>query len=223
MKKRPFRQVAEAFTLVELLVVAAILAILAALLTPALDNKPTRATTNHCINNLREVGLALQMFAEDSNGHMPPQISITNGGSLELISSNSPALHFQTLSNYSVHNYWRAFHCPADETKQPLTNNGALSDRNVSYFVSVDATWMTTNAIHAGDRNLEPAGQPVKPGLFTLTTNATVGWTREMHTKRAGTPCGNVLFIDAHVENLRPDLAAAVRRQGLATNHLAVP
>jgi len=222
MKKPSFKGVAEAFTLVELLVVAAILAILAALFVPALDNKPGRATIPHCMSNLKQIGYAIRMFSWDNNGQFPLQVSITNGGSLELMGSNSPALHFQSLSNYLARN-WRVFWCPADESKQPLTNNSVLSDCDVRYFLSVDATRKITDAFHAGDRNLEVAGQPVKPGLFALTTNAAVRWAREMHSKRVGTRCGNILFTDNHVEYLRASLSAAVQRQGLATNRLAFP
>jgi prepilin-type processing-associated H-X9-DG protein len=222
MKKPTFRLVAEAFTLVELLVAGAIVAIVVALLTPAMDNRPTKAPIAECIGHLRQVGVALQEFSGDKNNQFPPQVSITNGGSLELIVSNSPALHFRSLSPYLSPNR-RVFWCPADESKQPLTTNGALTDLNVSYFFSVDATPTMMDVIHGGDRNLEVAGQAARRGLFTLTTNAAVRWTREMHTKQVGRQCGNMLFTDGHVENLQSNLVAAVRRQGLATNHLVVP
>jgi prepilin-type N-terminal cleavage/methylation domain-containing protein/prepilin-type processing-associated H-X9-DG protein len=222
MKKPTFRLVAEAFTLVEVLVVAALVAILAALFLPVRHDIPTRAPIHECMNNLKQVGLALQMFADDNTNQFPPQVSVTNGGSLELILSNSPALHFQTLSNYLGRN-WRAVHCPADESRQPLTTNGVLADLNVSYSLNVDATPRMMNIIHAGDRNLEVAGQAIRPGLFTLTTNVAVRWTRELHTKQEGKQCGNVLFTDGHVETLRENLSAAVQHQGLATNRLVFP
>ena len=222
MKQPTFRQVAEAFTLVEVLVVAAVVAILVALLTPALTDRPRKSPLLYCMNNLKQVGLALQMFADDNTNQFPPQVSVTNGGSLELILSNSPALHFQSLSNYLGRN-WRVFRCPADESKQPLTTNGILTDLNVSFFLSVDAIPKMMNIIHAGDRNLELAGQAVRPGLYTLTTNVAVRWTRELHTKQVGKQCGNVLFTDGHVETLRENLSAAVLRQGLATNRLVFP
>ena len=222
MKKPTFRRVAEAFTLVDLLVAAILVGILVALLLPAMVNKARPRRMGVCMFNLRQIGLALQMFADDNNNQFPPQVSITNGGSHEFVSSNSPALHFQSLSNYLSRN-WRIFCCPADESKQPLTTNGALTDLNVSYFFSVDATPTMMDVIHGGDRNLEVAGQAARRGLFTLTTNAAVRWTREMHTKQVGRQCGNMLFTDGHVENLQSNLVAAVRRQGLATNHLVVP
>ncbi|HTI99797.1 MAG TPA: prepilin-type N-terminal cleavage/methylation domain-containing protein [Dongiaceae bacterium] len=79
MKPRPSRpQSAPGFTLIELLVVIAIIAVLAALLLPALSRAKARGQQVVCANNLRQVGLALQIYTLDHNGLLPPRSTSTN-------------------------------------------------------------------------------------------------------------------------------------------------
>ena len=61
------------FTLVELLVVVGIIAILAALILPALSRARESARRATCVNNLRQLGLSFQMYAAESNGLLPPR------------------------------------------------------------------------------------------------------------------------------------------------------
>jgi prepilin-type N-terminal cleavage/methylation domain-containing protein/prepilin-type processing-associated H-X9-DG protein len=62
---------ARAFTLIELLVVIAIIAILAAILFPVFAQAREKARSAGCLNNLKQVGIALQMYVQDYDEHMP--------------------------------------------------------------------------------------------------------------------------------------------------------
>jgi prepilin-type N-terminal cleavage/methylation domain-containing protein len=72
-ERRRLASAETAFTLIELLVVIAIIAILAAMLMPVLARAKESGRRISCLNNLKELSLAAQMFVNDNQGNYPPR------------------------------------------------------------------------------------------------------------------------------------------------------
>jgi len=67
------------FTLIELLVVIAIIAILAAILFPVFARTQAKARQTECLSNLKQIGVAFQMYASDYDESLPNVVSGTYG------------------------------------------------------------------------------------------------------------------------------------------------
>ena len=73
------RRAAHGFTLIELLVVIAVIAILAAFLFPVFGKVRESARRTTCLSNLRQIGLALAQYTQDSDDTMPPIAYVSDG------------------------------------------------------------------------------------------------------------------------------------------------
>lgn len=220
--KAPFAPAkVRAFTIVELLVVIALIAILAALLLPVHTGSP-KAPRTVCMSNQKQIALGFILWQNDSENRLPWQVASTNGGSMEFSATGDVAAAFQTLSNYLKP--LSVFRCPTDKTRTVGLDMAHLSSTNISYFLAMDATTNLSLEVLTGDRHLKVDEKPVRSGLFIYSTNHTLGWTRELHDYGKSKAGGNLSFYDGHVQwvswtNLNPVFQSA----GLETNRLAIP
>lgn len=121
------------FTLVELLIVIAIIAILAAMLLPALRSALNKANKMSCGSNLKQIYLALNQYAGDNDDYLPVSINYTSlGGSLGMyqrwqdyllryVTSSPPLFKQQLYMQYPV------FRCPSKKNGS-LEQNYAMNE-----------------------------------------------------------------------------------------------
>src|ERR1700727_1541668 len=99
---------AQGFTLIELLVVIAIIAILAAILLPVLSQAKKRAWTIQCVSNLRQIGMAMKVFADENNGFYPESGADIHWGQIDL-TPQKPSWMEQIVTYVQNTN---AYNCP---------------------------------------------------------------------------------------------------------------
>jgi len=192
-----------AFTLIELLLVIAIIAILAAMLLPSLAAAKQKAQTTQCNSNLRQVGIGLTMYSNDSDGRYP-----ISGGAIpwnQIDATTRAASWMQQL--FAQMTTTNIYHCPSDRKWQFSYFNGAraayieanstasVNTRKIMYptalVVSGDTAWDQASTTLPDDADKDDYSQNCVGGFANGTTF--VEW--RVHNQGQ-----NLLFADGHTK-----------------------
>ena len=154
-----------------------------------------------CINNLKEIGISYKIWAEDNHDKYPFEVSVTNGGSLEL--AGQPWKTYPVMSN--ILSSPKVLTCPLDLARWPqATNFEADLKDHLSYFIGLDGHSGNPAAILSGDDNLALTGGRMRSGLVKLATNTPPQWFPGRHDQdsAAFTSVGNILLADGSVRQV---------------------
>ena len=205
------------FTLTELLVVICVIAVVAVLLLSGLAAAKRKGSKVGCVNNLKQVSLASRVWEGDNGDKFPMQFALTNDAVMKLVSSGNAYVLWQTMSNELATP--KILACPADEQRTAaLSFSKNFSDANISYFLNLDAADAYPQMILSGDDNLAVNGVRVRPGILNLSTNASIGWTKERHHG-----AGNLALSDGSVQSVTFAFQQRFHQIGFAANRLVIP
>jgi len=229
--KQPRNQ--NAFSWLDLLLIVAATAGIILVILPQIARNHRRSSRIGCVNNLKQTGLAFRIWSGDNNDQFPMQVSVTNGGAMELAQRGSAYAVFLVMSNEL--NTPKILMCPNETNPKrvaanvfgpnpsPGRPNGSIPfspTNNLSYFVGLNADSSKPDTIISGDDDFTVNNARQSPGLLLLSTNSPVAWV----TKARHDHGGNIGLADGSVQIFStPALRAALVKIGVATNRLAMP
>jgi hypothetical protein len=186
-------------------VVIAIIAILAGLLLPALSRAKSKARRIACVNNQKQIGLAMRLWAEDNDGRFPWKVDQSEGGGKPNGSGNARVTLQLSLASNELASTTIVL-CPADVRKVPAANFATIAAANISYALCNEADEKRPRVILVTDRSMWEFDFPKLPDgikCFILSSPATKAATAYWRKGIChGSNLGIVALSDGSVEQL---------------------
>lgn len=202
------------FSLFEAIIATLVLAVLIAV---ALMPARRRAKRLNCVNHLKQIGLSFREWELDHSDKYPDQVSVTNGGTMELVRTGIAYVNFLVMSNEL--STPRILVCPNDRNRIAATNWSSLRNGNISYFVGLDAAETYPQMLLSGDDNFTVNAVKPKRGVLELRTNNTIAWLPTRHSYG-----GNIGLADGSVQGFSSvNFQRALVDTGVVTNRLLMP
>jgi type II secretory pathway pseudopilin PulG len=195
-------------------VVIAIIAILASLLLPALGRAKNQAKDVDCINNLRQLGLGIRLWASDQGDHYPWNVTVANGGAQD---SPNWVDNIRCVSN-QVQNT-KIPVCPRDFNRTAAIDWSVMKgNSNVSYLFGKSFTQARTQDIILGDFNVigGGGGHDVTWNVF-LGTSIDAAWDTNLHVLQGNFAMGDGSVRLVHTPELR-EMISTLLTTGQMTN-----
>jgi prepilin-type processing-associated H-X9-DG protein len=185
---------AAAFTKLDMLIVVGTLVMLALWLVYLRPTARPRAARINCVSNLKQVGLAFRMWANDHGDRFPWQVPIAQGGTKELRQLPIAVWHYVAVSNEL--NDPKILKCPNDPLRRRTTAWDESLHLSLSYFAGLNADEPHPTMILSGDRNVSTNSSTLKGSLAVQDTSQ-LQWTKDLHQNN-----GNIGFADGSVAQM---------------------
>lgn len=193
------------FSLIELLVVTAIISVLAALLLPSLHRALTSSRAVVCQNNLKQIGTGLVSYASDSNNGVIIRCfyrswitwGIVTQSYLTDLPTNSSAGGMASGTSRDRFGIWN---CPENTAQNYLCNEAMVSEICTSYsscgYRTIDENWdrMFFGSRISSQRQPSKLGAVFESRLYRNPAMFNDNWIRYAHDNRF-----NILFADLHI------------------------